>query len=614
MEALSLFMLNISRWALPFLSAWLLWRCVRSLLSQRYRPEIWAYIEGGRGEVQPLYHWECIIGRGKSCDVVIASPSLSRTHATLVRSGSGRWKLYDLDSKSGSFVGDAMDLGNGVSVHDGDILRFGDETVTFHDLTEAQLAAVESQRNAPGRISPAGSMLLLTVIQAMLALQFSFTGEAEYLGQIFLGFGAIAFIGWFYYLLMRIFDRIGFEIETLAFFLSTLGIAVVATSSPEDMLKQIILLLAGIVFFIILGFWLRDIRRAKFIRWPVAAMALGFLALNLIAGETSYGATNWLSFGGFTLQPSEFVKVAYIYTGTATLDRLFRGRNLFLFIAFSAICVGALALMGDFGTALIFFCTFLVISFLRSGSFATVFLALAGAALAVMLVLTVKPYVAQRFSTWGHIWEDPFGAGWQQTQGLSAAAEGGLFGVGAGNGWCKNLFAADTDMIFCLLSEELGLIMTLLAMLTIVTIAFFAVKSASNGRSSFYVIAACAASAMMLVQLALNCFGCVDILPFTGVTFPFVSKGGSSLISCWALLAFIKAADTRMNASFSVKRSYSRKYAPVVAQYEAMTHEAPTQPEEDMVPPVQQSHQEYYDYEYDYLYDYEDEYEEGAEQ
>ncbi len=573
MEAVSLFMLNISKWALPLLAAWLLIRCVRSMLQQKYRPEIWAYIEAPGGEVQPLYHWECIIGRSKSCDVVIDSPTVARTHASLIRSGSGKWKLFDLDSKSGSFVGAAEDLGKGVPVQDGDILRFGDISMCFHDLTEAQLAAVESQRNAPGRISPAISMLILTLIQTLLALQFCFSGEKEYLTEIVLGFAAIIAVGWFYYLIMRAFDRIGFEVETLALFLSTLGIAVVSTSAPEDMLKQLALLLAGIVFYVILGFWLRDIRRAKIMRWPVGLFALAFLALNLVAGETSYGATNWLSFGGFTLQPSEFVKVAYIYTGTATLDRLFRGRNLFLFIAFSAICVGALALMGDFGTALIFFCTFLVISFLRSGNFATIFLALAGAALAVMLVLTVKPYVAQRFSTWGHIWDDPYGAGWQQTQGLSAAAEGGLFGVGAGKGWCKNLFAADTDMIFCLLSEELGLIITLLAMLAIVILAFFAVRSANSGRSSFYVIAACAAASMMMVQLALNCFGCVDILPFTGVTFPFVSKGGSSLISCWGLLAFIKAADTRMNASFSVKRSYSKKFAPVVARYEAMSRE-----------------------------------------
>ena len=82
----------------------------------------------------------------------------------------------------------------------------------------------------------------------------------------------------------------------------------------------------------------------------------------------------------------------------------------------------------------------------------------------------------------------------------------------------------------------------------------------AEGRSSFYVIAACAAASMMLVQLALNVFGSTDILPFTGVTFPLVSKGGSSLISCWALLAFIKASDTRQNASFSVKLSAKRRF------------------------------------------------------
>ena len=127
--------------------------------------------------------------------------------------------------------------------------------------------------------------------------------------------------------------------------------------------------------------------------------------------------------------------------------------------------------------------------------------------------------------------------------------------MGAGRGWLQSIFAADTDMVFCLVSEELGLIVALCAMLALIAIALFAVRTAAGGRSSYYVIAACAASAMMLVQLALNVFGSTDILPFTGVTFPFVSRGGSSLISCWMLLAFLKAADTRQNASFSVRLS-----------------------------------------------------------
>ena len=142
---------------------------------------------------------------------------------------------------------------------------------------------------------------------------------------------------------------------------------------------------------------------------------------------------------------------------------------------------------------------------------------------------------------------------------LSAAASGGLLGVGAGKGWLHSIFAADTDMVFCLVSEELGLLIALSAMLALTAICFFAVRSAANGRSAYYVIAACAASSMMLVQLALNVFGSTDILPFTGVTFPFVSRGGSSLISCWMLLAFLKSADTRQNASFSVRLPARRR-------------------------------------------------------
>ena len=124
---------------------------------------------------------------------------------------------------------------------------------------------------------------------------------------------------------------------------------------------------------------------------------------------------------------------------------------------------------------------------------------------------------------------------------------------GAGAGWLKNVFAANTDMVFALICEELGLIVGICMVLAVLTLAFFAVRSARQGRSAYYAIAACAAMSMMLVQLALNVFGSLDILPFTGVTFPFVSRGGTSVLACWMLLAFIKAGDTRKGASFVVR-------------------------------------------------------------
>ena len=547
--------LYISRFILPILAAWLLYRCARSMLREHYEPELWAYLSFGNGRMLPLRHWECIIGRSKSSDIEVPDPSVSRSHAVLIRGENGVWKLYDLRSKGGTRVNGKQISGREAAVvSGGDTIELAKAKMRFVELSENERGSITRFRSEPGRhIRPGFSLIILTFFQAVLAFQHSQSAKPEHALYIAAAFASLAIIMWCCYFIMRAFRRTGFEVETIAFFLSTLGLSVAASSVPGELFKQMLLLTAGIVFFFLLGWWLRDLKRAKAMRWPVAIAALGALALNLVLSESVFGAKNWLSIAGFSIQPSEFVKIAYIYAGAATLDRLFMNRNIFLFIAFSAICVGALALMGDFGTALVFFATFLVISFMRSGNLATVFLAVSGAGLAGFLVLSVKPHIAQRFATWGHVWEYANEAGYQQTRALSAAASGGLFGLGAGNGWFSGIFAADTDLVFSVLCEELGLIIAVLAVLAIVILAVFTVRNAASGRSSFFVIAACAAVSMMMVQLALNVFGSLDILPFTGVTFPFVSRGGSSLISCWALLAFIKASDTRQNASFVVK-------------------------------------------------------------
>ena len=538
------------RYLLPLLMLWVLARCVRSMLRERYEPETWAYLVDLNGERHSVNHWECIVGRSGSCDVVLDAPSVSRVHASLQRDGNGYWTVSDLRSKGGTFVnGGEADLLD--PVRDGDVLDFAGEELVFQEVGRDEREWLERRRTAPGRyVGPGVTLLILTLFQAFLTLEFTVTAEEEYLLPVCLAFLAIIVLEWFCYLVMRSVRRTGFEPETIAFLLSTLGMSVAASSTPDDMFRQVLFLCLGVALFFFLGWWLRDLRRVKAVRWLAALAAMGLLAVTVVLGEVRGGSGSWLNFGAFTVQPSELVKVLYIYTGAATLDRLFARRNLFVFIVFSAICVCALALMGDFGTALIFFATFLVIAFLRSGSFATVFLAVGGAAMAGFLVLSVKPYVAERFMTWEDVWD----SGYQQTHAMSAAAQGGLFGRGAGEGSLVNITAADTDMVFAVLSEELGLIIAALAMFAVVFLALFTVRNAARGRSTFYVIAGCAAVSMMMVQMGLNIFGSLDILPFTGVTFPFVSKGGTSLIACWMLLAYVKATDTRRDASFVVSR------------------------------------------------------------
>ena len=217
-----------------------------------------------------------------------------------------------------------------------------------------------------------------------------------------------------------------------------------------------------------------------------------------------------------------------------------------------AIC-GCLALMNDFGTAIIFFVAFLVIAFLRSGDVATIALACAGTGFAGVLALRFKPYALKRFSAWGHVWENALTTGYSQTRAMMCIASGGLFGLGAGKGWLHNVGAADTDLVFALVSEEWGLILAVTLVAAIAVLAVFVVRSAPVGRSCFYTIGACAAVTILVTQAILNVFGTVDILPLIGVTFPFVSNGGSSMLCVWGLLAFVKAADTRQNASFAIR-------------------------------------------------------------
>ena len=172
-----------------------------------------------------------------------------------------------------------------------------------------------------------------------------------------------------------------------------------------------------------------------------------------------------------------------------------------------------------------------------------------------VMALRIAPHALQRFSVWRHVWEYPLDAGYQQTKSLMCIASGGLLGLGAGNGWLKNVFAADSDIVFATISEEWGLIQACMLVACVAVFGFFAVRTARVARSSFYSIGACTAAGILVIQTILNCLGTVDILPFTGVTFPFLSNGGTSMIGSWGLLAFVKAADTRQNASFAVKLS-----------------------------------------------------------
>ena len=561
---------TLVRFLFPILALMILIRTIHSLLTVPCLPEVWAYLTLPNGAQEPLTHWENILGRGGNSDVILNYPVVSRQHAALIRREDDTWTAYDLGSKGGVTVnGRAVE--KSAPVQYGDVIGLGGVETVLLPLSPEEKAQRRQRRRAYRPVSPWLGLILLTIFQVLTAVQLTISEGENATAVIPLTFLLLTGVMWLYFLVLRACRQVGFEMETIAFFLSTLSLAVTASSNTGALLKQFLCVAMGLAGFLVLGIFLRDLDRAKKIRWLMAGAAMALAAVTLLPGvPTQYGAANWLTIAGVSVQPSELAKICYIFAGAATLERLFHKRNLGLFILLTGVCLGCLALMSDFGTAAIFFVTFLVIAYLRSGDWATLALICGGGVFAVLTVLSLKPYILRRFATWGHAWQNAStGSGYQQTRTMASAASGGLVGVGPGEGWLHNVAAGDTDLVFGMLCEEWGLIIALLAVGSIITLAVFAVRACRAGRSSFYVIAACAATSMMVFQTCLNVFGAVDILPLTGVTFPFVSNGGTSMISSWGLLAFLKATDTRPNASFAIRlpsRREDRKNAALAPQ------------------------------------------------
>lgn len=544
--------LAVSRYLVPALGVWLLLHCARPLISFRREPEIWAWLKFTDGTQVAVTHWENVIGRAKSSDITVALSTVSRNHAVLTRYDDGSWTITDASSKTGTWVnGERVDIR---AIGEGDVISIGGVDMELQPITKRQ-EQLQSQLRTGGSSGWSGllGLLILTLLQAVMLIGFLLNGPEEEFKAYVLGFGAVAVCQWvlfFFYLAIR---RRSFEVETLAFFLCTLGAAAIATVKPGELGKQSAAMVLGVLMFLLIGWSLRDLERAKRFRYLAVLAGVGFLVVTLLFGKEYYGAKNWLVIGNLSLQPSELSKVCFVYAGASTMDRIMNKRNLILFIAYSVVVCGLLALMNDFGTALIFFCAFLIIAYLRSGSMGTIALACTALGFAGVLALRIAPHALSRFATWRHIWDDPYNSGYQQTQAIMCIASGGLFGLGPGNGYLQKVFAADSDIVFATISEEWGLLVAVQMVLAISTLGLFAIRTSRVSRSSFYCIGGCTAAGILLIQASLNCLGTVDILPFTGVTFPFLSNGGTSMIGAWGLLAFVKAADTRQNASFAVR-------------------------------------------------------------
>ena len=502
----------------------------------------------------PVLFWENSIGRKRSNDIVVNDAGVSKVHAVLMRRDEG-WLINDTESVHGTFV-NGRKVKERTQVLINDIIRVGNSEFQFLRGDEYD-EALESKWffKDPGNKPAVKSwklMLMITLFHFFMTVEAIYWNDGKNLINPLMLFGALVAVEWglfcISYFALR---RATFELEALALFLSGIGTILLARQYEHSAYMQLISTVVGFLLFCIIIKLIQNPDTIYKIRIPLMIAAVGLLAVSIVFGKVTNGAANWIYIGPLSFQPSELVKVIYILIGAGALDKLNTKKDLFIFIGFSVVCVGLLAIMRDLGTALIFFITFLLIAFMRSGDFKTIILAVAAAVFGAVLAIRFMPYVADRFKAYRHVWEYAQAEGYQQVHVLTFIASGGLFGVGVGNGFLKQVAASESDLVFGLVAEEMGIIVAITLALAVALLVVYGRAITTRSRSTFYSISACCAAGLLVVQLTLNIFGATDLLPLTGVTFPFISAGGSSIIGCWGLIAFIKAADER---TYSLKR------------------------------------------------------------
>ena len=244
------------RFVFPVLALLILIRTIRSLLTVPCLPEVWAYLTLPNGAQEPLTHWENILGRGGNSDIILNYPVVSRQHAALIRAENDTWMAYDLGSKGGVTV-NGKPVEQSAPVQYGDVIGLGGVETVLLPLSPDEKAQRRQRRRVDRPVSPWLGLVLLTAFQVLTAFQLVISEGERASVVIPLTFLCLTAVMWLYFLILRMLRRVGFEMETIAFFLSTLSLAVTCWSNTPALFKQFLCVVLGLLLFLVLGLFLR---------------------------------------------------------------------------------------------------------------------------------------------------------------------------------------------------------------------------------------------------------------------------------------------------------------------------------------------------------------------
>jgi peptidoglycan glycosyltransferase len=320
--------------------------------------------------------------------------------------------------------------------------------------------------------------------------------------------------------------------------------------------KQVIWVSVGCLLMVATYLIVDDVESLRPASGLAGLAALLLLVATIFFGEEKNGARLWLGLPGmFLFQPGELAKIFIVmfmagYLSLYSERRARTGHDSSLAIVLVLTVVVALAmfvLQHDLGAGLLVFGVVLLMIYVATGAWQVTLGAVVLLAVGVVVAMSLLPaaqeaggaVLASRLDAWVDPWRDPLGAGYQTIQGLLALAHGGLFGAGAGLGTPGAVPVAESDMIYAMAAQEMGFLGSVALFLLYGLVAYRGFQLALSCRTTFSALLATGLSAMLSLQALVIVGGVLKALPLTGVTLPFLSYGGSSMLVSFIALGLL---------------------------------------------------------------------------
>lgn len=322
--------------------------------------------------------------------------------------------------------------------------------------------------------------------------------------------------------------------------LISIGFIMITRISYSQSTKQFKIAVAASVIALLVPVLIRKLRFITKMYWLYALVGLGLLALVAIAARSTYGAKLSFDFGFFSIQPSEFVKIIYVFAVAGLLSHARDFRRIAVATGLAALHVLILVVSKDLGSALIFFITYLVMIFVSTRNpFYTLAGLLAGSGAAVGAYFLFN-HVRVRVQAWQDPFKDYQGGGYQICQSLFAISAGGWFGTGLCQGSPEAIPFVEQDFMFSAIAEELGSIFGICLLLVCMSCFVMFVNISMQLTNRFYRLVAVGLGTTYAAQIFLTVGGGIKLIPMTGVTLPLVSYGGSSMLSTLIMFSIVQ--------------------------------------------------------------------------